>query len=191
MALRGLQRDTQPVFQHQERRQARQGVLLGQLAASLFTEADAPSEDRHPAQRKQNAAQRQRQVQRQTHVQGQELPQDHEQQRPGEQRPGPESSRFAPHAPGREGDGEDRAQRRERGVQAGCEFVVPEQLEGERRRPVLERGLFDVHEAVQMRHDPVAARDHLARNLGVAALVRIEQRPERQHREPEDGDQPR
>src|SRR5439155_25589063 len=55
------------------------------------------------------------------------------------------------------------------------------------RRPVLQRRLLEVLQAVEMRRDPVTAREHLARDLGVAALVGIEERADLQGREPGGG----
>ena len=42
-------------------------------------------------------------------------------------------------------------------------------------QPVEERRLVEVRLALQQRHDPLAGRQHLARDLGVAALVRLQQ----------------
>jgi len=52
------------------------------------------------------------------------------------------------------------------------------------RRPVLQRRLLEVLQVIEPRRDPVTAREHLARDLGVTALVGIEQRPHLQGREP-------
>src|SRR5207244_12660118 len=49
-------------------------------------------------------------------------------------------------------------------------------LEGRGARPVLQRRLLEILDAVQPRRDPVAARGHLARDLRVAALVGIGER---------------
>ena len=50
-------------------------------------------------------------------------------------------------------------------------FADAERLEGKRRHPHLERRLLEVLEAVVADRDPVAAGQHLARDLGVAAFV--------------------
>jgi hypothetical protein len=49
----------------------------------------------------------------------------------------------------------------------------------------LQRRFLEIDETIEMRDDPVATREHLARYLGVAALVGIEQRTAEQHREPD------
>ena len=54
-------------------------------------------------------------------------------------------------------------------------WMLAEHGVGGRRGPVLQRGLFEIFEAVQTRRDPVAARHHLARDLGVAPLVGVDQ----------------
>ena len=54
-------------------------------------------------------------------------------------------------------------------------FVLAEQLEGGGGRPVLQRRLLEVLDAVQARRQPVAGGDHLARDFGVAALVGFDQ----------------
>jgi hypothetical protein len=60
--------------------------------------------------------------------------------------------------------------------------VLAEQLECGGRGPVSERRLLEIFDRVEPRRDPIAAGDHLARDLGVAAFVGIEQvrTPERQ-----------
>ena len=63
----------------------------------------------------------------------------------------------------------------QRGPQARAPGALPEGLERGRGRPVLQRRLLEVLEPVQARGEPVAAGDHLARDLGVAALVGVEQ----------------
>ena len=51
--------------------------------------------------------------------------------------------------------------------------------------PVLERRLLEVLEAVKPRRQPVARHDHFARNFGVTALVRVDDRPVIGAREPD------
>ena len=173
--------------EHQDgRRDGRRHQPLGQ-----HTEADGGPGSQHPAARRpsrrrralrrQECRQRARHVQRQAHVQRQQLPQDHEQQHAREHRRSPESCRRRPRAasrPVRRRASRPRPRARCRARAANS--VSPNRAQRQRRCPVLQRRLFDVREAVQMRDNPVAAREHLARNLRIAPLVRIEQRPQRQ-----------
>ncbi len=61
-----------------------------------------------------------------------------------------------------------------------------EGLDRGRREPVVQRRLLEVEHAVQVRGDELPGRQHFARDLGVASLVRLEQRraaepPEDEH----------
>src|SRR5205085_353256 len=67
--------------------------------------------------------------------------------------------------------------------------TLTEQFKKRGRRPVLQRRLLEVPEAVQARRQPVAARHHLARDLAIAALVRLVERPDGERAEPQDREQ--
>jgi len=54
-------------------------------------------------------------------------------------------------------------------------FRDAEDPEGEGGQPVKQRRLLDVRDVVEMRHQQVAALQHLARNLGIARLVGLPQ----------------
>src|SRR5450759_555957 len=53
--------------------------------------------------------------------------------------------------------------------------MFAEQGVGRGRRPVLQRWFFEILDVVQARGGPVAACHHLARDLGVPPLVRVDQ----------------
>src|SRR5579871_5872139 len=63
--------------------------------------------------------------------------------------------------------------------------VDTDQLLSDRGRPVLQRRLLEIEDAVEARRDPIAADQHLARDLPVTPLVRIEQRRHAQRRKPQ------
>ena len=73
----------------------------------------------------------------------------------------------------------------QRGPQPRRPLVGREDPEGERREPVLERRLLEVLEPVEARRDVVAAREHFARDLGVARFVRPEERACLERAEPQ------
>ena len=100
--------------------------------------------------------------------------------------------RAAPQAPRGERDGEDRAQRR-RARYTGAPRIrsCPNSSRLSAVAQYCSGGFSMYTRPFRCGIDPVAARQHLARNLRVAALVGIEQRPQRQRREPEHGEQRR
>src|SRR5262249_49800998 len=63
-------------------------------------------------------------------------------------------------------------------------FVLAEGAERGGGRPVLQGRLLEVLVAVDARGQPVAGRDHLARDLGVAAFVGLGEMPVAQVAEP-------
>ena len=65
---------------------------------------------------------------------------------------------------------------RKRRDQSGAELVHADHPVAEGGEPVDKRWLLGVDEAVQPGHDPVAGGEHLAGDLGVAALVGFENR---------------
>jgi hypothetical protein len=66
------------------------------------------------------------------------------------------------------------------------EIADAEYRERRRGSPVLQRRFFEVEDAVQARRDPVAAGQHLAGDLGVAAFVGMDQVAIAQRAEPRD-----
>ena len=80
-------------------------------------------------------------------------------------------------APPREEDGdEDHPRGRELHREAGRPLRLAEEGHRGRDGPVVERGLLEVAVPVQARRDEVPRREHLARDLGVARLVGLEER---------------
>ena len=63
------------------------------------------------------------------------------------------------------------------GGQPGSELVDAQHREAAAREPEQHRRLVEIGKVVEMRHGPAAELQHLARHLGVAALVGLEQRP--------------
>ena len=84
-----------------------------------------------------------------------------------------------------QGDAADAAQA---GPQARLPVAQPEHGERQRVHPGLQRRLFEVLDAVQARGDPVAAGEHLARHLGVAAFVGRHQRAHAEQGQRDDGE---
>src|SRR5579875_4221573 len=74
-------------------------------------------------------------------------------------------------APGEQHRDEHRGEAAEARVEPRGPVALAEDFVARRGGPVLKRRLFDVYEAVEMRDHPVAAREHFAWDLGVAALV--------------------
>ena len=94
----------------------------------------------------------------------------------GEHRGGIRAGSSIAEQPGPErGHQDESGETGERGPQARDPVAQPEDLERGRGGPVLQRRLLEVLQAVQARRQPVAARHHLARDLGVAAFVGVEQ----------------
>ena len=79
-------------------------------------------------------------------------------------------------------------QRRQRRPQPRGPRLHAERLVRHGGHPVLERRLLEVLEAVKTRRQPIARHHHLARNLGVAPLVRMNDRPVVGAREPDHGE---
>jgi len=75
--------------------------------------------------------------------------------------------------------------------QARGPLVDSERLERGGGDPVLEWWLLEVLEAVEARREPVTARRHFARDLGIARLVGTDQLAMVEIREPEQGKQDR
>ncbi len=75
-----------------------------------------------------------------------------------------------------------------RGPEAGRPLVDAEDRIRRRGDPVLQGGLLEILDAVQPRRDPVAPRNHLARDFGVSALVRMDQAAVVEAAKPDDGE---
>lgn len=66
---------------------------------------------------------------------------------------------------------QDHAERRESRGQTRGPFIEAKRAQAQRRGPVEQRRFLEMLEAVQGRHEPFAARRHLAADLGVAPFV--------------------
>ena len=75
-------------------------------------------------------------------------------------------------------DEQDAETSRQRGPCPGGPVAHAEHVVGCGRDPVLERGLFEVLDAVQPWRDPVAGYRHFARDLRVATFVGVHQAAE-------------
>ena len=90
----------------------------------------------------------------------------------------------------REKEHDQRAQgRRERDRQPHRERVLAESRERRGIQPVTQDRLLEVADAVEVRRDPIAREDHLARDLAVANFVRRRERPHAERREVDDREQ--
>ncbi len=78
-----------------------------------------------------------------------------------------------PLAPDQGPDGIQRRQGAQADVQTRRPVVLAEESLADGGGPVLQRRLLDVDQSVQVRYHPVAAGEHLTRNLRIAALVGI------------------
>ena len=89
----------------------------------------------------------------------------------------PEAQRCAiAESPAQSQDEEkDDAERREAARKAGRVGVQAEDPERSGVGPVQQRRLLEVVDEIQFRNEPVSAREHLAGDLGVPGLVRLEQ----------------
>ncbi len=125
--------------------------------------------------RQRKAARAHGQEEAHAHIERDDLPEQQVQQR--RRQDGRARGRRAPAAIGRQRPGRDSdaAQPEQQRPQARAPCLHAERLEGGGGGPVLQRRFFEVLQVVQARRDPVAGDDHLARDLGVAALVRAEQ----------------
>ncbi len=83
------------------------------------------------------------------------------------------SIRAARQQPRQEGDGQAAEERR----QARCEFIDAERAERSRGEPDGERRLApERHAVMELRHEPVAGLEHLARDLRISCLRVVHQR---------------
>src|SRR5438105_15533788 len=64
-------------------------------------------------------------------------------------------------------------------------MVHAERLIASGGEPVLQRGLLEILDTVEPRRHPVAGRRHLARNLGIAAFIGVDQSPVIEIRKPD------
>ncbi len=126
---------------------------------------------------------------RHAHVERVEVPHNHVINAAGENRrraPGGAPVKEPHRRPG----GHEHAQEAgERNPQPRAPVVFAKQCIGRRRGPVLQNRLLEVFDAIEPRRHPVAAGEHLARDLGVAPLVGLEQVAVLQVHEPSEGEQ--
>src|SRR6266850_1675155 len=136
--------------------------------------ARRPGEEHVPEREREHGA---AQEERQPHVQGIDLPEHDVERATGEHRGGVDPRGRAEKTPSCKKHHENSRKAGERSPQPCRPVRDFEQREERGGGPVLQRRLLEVLEAVQARRDPVAARHHLARDLGVAALVGVVERP--------------
>ena len=139
--------------------------------------------------RREKAGERDRHIKGQAHVERQQLPEYRVERQAREDGPRAQAHGGRPQPPREPCHDTDSGQGSERRIKACRERGRPEQSHAQRRRPVLQRRLLDIRQAVEVRNDPVMALQHFARNLGVPPLVRVEQRTRRQHAEPDEDDE--
>ena len=121
----------------------------------------------------------------QGHVQRQDMADDDVEGAARGHRRAAERGRWSEQALARPEDEHHAEKTGQAGPQARGPFVLSEHAEGHGGRPVLQRRLLEIFVPVQARREPVAARDHLARNLGVAPLVGLHQVPITEIAEPD------
>ena len=130
-----------------------------------------PVREPHPV-----AEQRRREKERQRHVDdveaGHAEPQQGTCQDQGGVPSGPDAAR---HPAGEEKHQEAPAQPEERRNQPRGELVLPQEGKGPRGQPVVQRGLLEVLDVVEPGGHEIPGLEHLARDLRVAPLVRVDQ----------------
>ena len=110
---------------------------------------------------------------------------------------GVEGGGLSEKAPGKKIDHQDQAGDGKHQGQPGLEGALPEKLVADGDHPVMQRGFFEIANAVLIHHDPVAALQHLAGDQRVRGVGVVEQRrlsgggdvnSERQNEQGEDGE---
>src|SRR6266480_4817566 len=145
-----------------------------------------PGEEHVPEHEREHGA---AEEERQPHVQRIDLPEHDVERAAGKDRGRIQSRRRAEQAVAGGKHQEKSGEPGERRPQPGGPILDFKYLEERGGGPVLQRWLLEVLEAVQARRDPVAARQYLARDLGVAALVGLVKRPHAERAEPRDREQ--
>ena len=139
---------------------------------------------RRGALRQGESQHRGRQPEGEAAVQQVEMADDHEERTDGERRQGQQRA-VAPVQARHPGKHQRQARERQpHAPQPRAPLLEAECPVRRGRRPVLQRRLFEVLQAIEPWSDPVTAREHLARDLGVTALVGIEERAHLEGREP-------
>ena len=131
----------------------------------------SPVREPHPV-----AEQRRREKERQRHVDDVEAGHAEPQQGPRQDQGGvPSGPGAARHPPGEEEREEAPAQPAERRDQPRGELALPQEGKGPRGQPVVQHGLLEVLDVVEPGGHEVPGLEHLARDLRVAPLVRVDQ----------------
>ena len=123
------------------------------------------------AQSDSGADHRDRQHGAERHVRGGGAGEADHANRGGQKKEKPARGLGAVDAPGKPCESERREESRDGRGQASRGFGCAEELEAQRRTPIIEWGLFEPGLAVEPRRDPIAGLYHLARDPGVARLV--------------------
>ena len=139
--------------------------------------AGAPRLSRRIALRERREGERRGRERGREHRVDQRDPRERDEQNRRREDQAGEESCSRPPAPPREGDREeDHGHSRELPREAHRELGRAEERHRRGDRPVVERRLLEVEDAVQTRGHEVVRGEHLARNLAVAAFVRLEER---------------
>ncbi len=110
---------------------------------------------------------------------------------------GVEGGSLSEKTPGKKIDHQDKRGDGKHQRQPGLKGALPEKFVADGNHPVMERGFFEIANAVLIHHDPVAALQHLAGNQRVRGVGIVEQRrlsgggdvnSERQNEQGEDGE---
>ena len=141
--------------------------------------------------RQQHGAQGGRQEKGQAHVERVEMPEQEIGERAGEGGRGEQAGAAIPQPGAREAHDQHAGEAGQRGPQSRRPLARAERHVGGRGGPVLQRRLLEVLQAVQAWGQPVAGRDHLARDLGIAAFVRLDQFAVAESAEPDQRQQQR
>ncbi len=131
-----------------------------------------------------SGAEGERQEEREPGVQGDDLGDAGVPECRGEYESRIRAERDAAQCVARGSDREDTEESGKRGPQARGPLVYAEGSKGGGRQPVLEGRLLEILEGVEAWRHPVARRGHLARDLGIATLVRMHEMPRREGGEP-------
>ena len=163
----------------QRRRQQRQrdGAFAedAEAAGDGGQQPPVPAQSR-PAHRLEGAEQGRGRAERENAINEEQSADAHEAWRQAQHQGAAKGRRFAEAAPTDEIEHQNAAVDRQGRRQAGGPIVDAEELKAEGREPIKQGRLFEIGFALEARRDPIAALQHLARYLRVAALVRLEER---------------
>ncbi len=135
--------------------------------------------------REQKCGERRAHEKRKAGIQRIEMPDDEVERRTGQHQPRQQSHPPIEQPRARKGRYQDAQKARQPRPQFRHPRLHAEGCVAERRDPVLQRRLLEIHDTVETRRHPVAGNQHLARNFGVPRFVGLRQNGIAEGDEPE------